>query len=148
MLRDGAELASLPIDATAYVDTNTPAGDHTYQIVAKRGTDEGGPSCQVTVTVGPTIFHRGDSDNNGQLQLTDAVRILGYLFLGAVAPTCFDAADADDNGQLQLTDAVRILGYLFLGAVAPAAPGPPGQPCGTDVNLEDPDMGCGLYDKC
>jgi hypothetical protein len=144
VLRDGAELAPLAVDATSYVDTNVPAGEHTYQIAAKSGADEGGPSCQVRL--GGKIFHRGDSDNNGQLQLTDAVRILGYLFLGQVAPTCFDAADADGNNQLQLTDAVRILGYLFLGQAPPAAPGPPTSPCGED---NDPThLGCETYDKC
>lgn len=93
-------------------------------------------------------FHRGDADDNGTLQLTDAVRILGYLFLGAPAPPCLDAADADDDGRIQLTDAVRVLGYLFLGAVPPAPPGPPDQPCGTDDDEEDPDLGCIEYTQC
>ncbi len=97
--------------------------------------------------ISPT-FHRGDADDNGQLQLTDAVRILGFLFLGQAPPTCLDAADADDNGVLQLTDAVRILGFLFLGQAPPAPPGPPDQPCGTDVGAEDPDLGCASYTKC
>jgi hypothetical protein len=94
----------------------------------------------------PTGFHRGDTDNNGQLQLTDAVRILGFLFLGGVAPTCKDAADTDGNNQLQLTDAVRILGFLFLGGLPPVAPGPPPQPCGEDNDATH--LGCDLYDKC
>jgi hypothetical protein len=93
-----------------------------------------------------TPFHRGDTDNNGQLQLTDAVRILGFLFLGGVAPTCLDAADTDGNNNLQLTDAVRILGFLFLGGVPPVTPGPPPQPCGADN--DDAHLGCALYDKC
>jgi hypothetical protein len=91
-------------------------------------------------------FHRGDSDDNGQLQLTDAVRILGFLFLGGAAPTCADAADADDNGQLQLTDAVRILGFLFLGQASPAPPGPPPQPCGVDPGATH--LGCASYTRC
>jgi hypothetical protein len=95
---------------------------------------------------GGKTFHRGDSDNNGQLQLTDAVRILGFLFLGGVAPTCKDAADTDGNNQLQLTDAVRILGFLFLGGLPPVAPGPPPQPCGEDNDATH--LGCDLYDKC
>jgi hypothetical protein len=93
-------------------------------------------------------FHRGDTDNNGQLQLTDAVRILGFLFLGQTSPTCLDAADTDDNGQLQLTDAVRILGFLFLGQIPPEPPGPTTQPCGPDVRLESPDLGCAEYTQC
>ena len=32
---------------------------------------------------GKPVFHRGDADDNGELQLTDAIRILGFLFLGA-----------------------------------------------------------------
>ena len=95
-----------------------------------------------------TIFHRGDADDNGILQLTDAIRILGFLFLGGPAPSCLDAADADDNGTLQLTDAIRVLGYLFLGAAPPASPGPPDQPCGLDAASEDPDLGCAEYSHC
>lgn len=98
---------------------------------------------------GPTkpSFHRGDADDNGQLQLTDAVRILGFLFLGGPSPTCLEAADADDNGQLQLTDAVRILGFLFLGGAPPSPPGPPSEACGTDP-VGSPDVGCESYESC
>lgn len=94
------------------------------------------------------IFHRGDADQNAALQLTDAIQILGYLFLGTPTkvPECLDAADADDNGVVQLTDAIRILGFLFLGALPPAPPGPPGQPCGTD-GTEDA-LDCRSYAAC
>lgn len=107
--------------------------------------------CEVEITGGNTggpQFHRGDADDNGQLQLTDAVRILGFLFLGGAAPTCMDAGDADDNGQLQLTDAVRVLGFLFLGGPPPSAPGPPGAgPCGPDPTPEDA-LDCAAYTRC
>ena len=110
--------------------------------------DAADPDCQ---TLAPKFF-RGDADDNGKLELTDAVRILGFLFLGAPRPTCLDAGDADDNGKLELTDAVRILGYLFLGSVAPAFPGPPGDgnACGTDPTPGDSeaDLGCESYTKC
>ncbi|MBI4600566.1 MAG: PKD domain-containing protein, partial [Planctomycetes bacterium] len=42
-------------------------------------SDEGGPP--------QDVFYRGDADDNGQLQLTDAIRILGFLFLGGVPPS-------------------------------------------------------------
>jgi hypothetical protein len=69
-------------------------------------------------------FVRGNCDGAGDLDLTDAVRLLGYLFLGDAAPPCLDACDADDSAQLDITDAVNVLGYLFLGGAAPAAPFP------------------------
>ena len=74
------------------------------------------PSCQ------QAGLRRGDADDNGQVQLTDAVNILGFLFQGSAAPTCMDAADADNNDEVQLTDAVRILGFLFQGSEPPVDP--------------------------
>jgi hypothetical protein len=94
---------------------------------------------------------RGDADSNGRIELTDAIRILGFLFLGGAnpAPACFDSADSDDNGRLELTDAVRILGFLFLGGTNPP-PAPPtprdasylASDCGLDPREEMPDLGC------
>ena len=60
-------------------------------------------------------FLRGDADATGVLELTDAIRTLGYLFLGTQPPVCFDAADSDDSGILELTGMV-----LFAWNVWPA----------------------------
>jgi hypothetical protein len=100
----------------------------------------GDPACPVKPT-----FHRGDADDNGELQLTDAIRILGFLFLGGAVPPCLDAADADDNNELQLTDAIRVLGFLFLGGPPPVTPGPPPEACGSDPGGE---LGCASYTHC
>ena len=67
-------------------------------------------------------FERGDVDEDGSLQITDAVVILDYLYGGGPAPDCFDAADVDDDGTLQITDAVVLLNYLYNGGPAPAFP--------------------------
>ncbi len=75
------------------------------------------------------FFIRGDADLNGVMELTDAIRILGYLFLGDVLPDCSDAADATDDGVLDITDPIRILSFLYLGGEAPPAPFPS---CGLD----------------
>jgi len=95
------------------------------------------------------VFHRGDADQNNALELTDAIQILGYLFLGSQTKVglCPDAADADDNGTIELTDAIRVLGYLFLGTGEVPAPGPPPEACGPDTT-EDAggDLGCPSYD--
>ncbi len=93
------------------------------------------------------IFHRGDADQNGQLQLTDAVRILNYLFVGAETPRCLESADADDNGEVQITDAVRILGYLFLGTEPLPLPGDPTNPCGPDPP-GSPELACDSVSGC
>ena len=99
---------------------------------------------QQTGQVDPFLFRRGDSNASGDLNITDGVFVLNYLFLGGPEPTCQDAADSDDNGQLNITDGVRILNYLFLGGPAPPAPGP--DTCGPDPVADD--LPTCVYSSC
>jgi hypothetical protein len=87
-------------------------------------------------------FARGDADLDGALDLTDAVRILGALFLGEGA-ACEDAADADDDGALGAADAVSLLTHLFLGG---APPPPPHPGCHRDPTPDG--LGCGEAGAC
>jgi len=96
------------------------------------------------IDTGP-IFRRGDADQNGMLQLTDAINILGFLFLGNAEPECLDAADIDDNSLVQLTDAIFGLNFLFTGGAEPVAPGP--HECGEDGTPDD-GLGCESYSAC
>jgi hypothetical protein len=77
----------------------------------------------------PEEFRRGDANAGEGTNLSDAVFILNFLFLGGTEPTCEDAADTDDNGVLNITDAVYLLNFLFLGGPAPEPPFPT---CGPD----------------
>jgi hypothetical protein len=85
-------------------------------------------------------FRRGDTDSNGSLELTDAIALLNYLFLGTSRPECLDAGDFGDDGTADISDAIASLGYQFLGGPAPAPPGP--TDCGVDPIEEAPDLGC------
>ena len=69
-------------------------------------------------------FTRGDSPFDDNLDLTDAVTTLRYLFSAGPVPRCLDAADADDRGTLELTDAIYFLNYLFRGRSPPPPPFP------------------------
>lgn len=70
-----------------------------------------------------TIF-RGDANDDGEVQMADAVYVLDYLFLGGRAPVCPDAADANDDGILNIADPVTILLDLFVGSTSIAGPYP------------------------
>ena len=89
-------------------------------------------------------FERGNSNADARTDLSDAVYILNFLFLGGDAPPCDKAADVDDDGTLNLTDAVFLLGTLFLGGEPP--PAPFGE-CGEDLSADalgcDEPGGCG-----
>ncbi len=68
-------------------------------------------------------FRRGDANADGGIDVSDAVTILGSLFLGSPPRlSCEKAADTNDTGDVNLTDAVYLLIYLFLGSAEPAAP--------------------------
>lgn len=76
-------------------------------------------------------FRRGDSDGNGFIDVGDATRTLGFLFLGRAAPVCLDAADLDRNGAVTLSDVVQTLSYLFQQGLVPNGDTPP---CECDCN--------------
>jgi hypothetical protein len=72
----------------------------------------------------PSTFIRGDTTGEATVNLSDPVRTLNYLFLGAESPPCLDAADADDDGDINISDPVYVLNHLFLGGPAPPPPYP------------------------
>lgn len=80
------------------------------------------------------LFRRGDVDFNGKANITDAIAILGELFLGRSAVSCPDAADTNDDGKVNLTDAIFLLMHLFQGGAEPPEPGP--SRCGRDPTAD------------
>ena len=93
---------------------------------------------RVQASTAPRVV-RADADGSDDIDISDAVSVLGYLFLGTATPACLDAADADDAGEIELTDAVYILGFLVLGGPAPPPPYPD---CGVDGALALDKLGC------
>lgn len=78
----------------------------------------------------PATFLRGDADDDQEVNLTDAVFCLGYLFQGGKTPPCLDAADSNDDGRVDIADPVTTLSFLFLGG--PIPPPVPTEPPGWD----------------
>jgi hypothetical protein len=73
-------------------------------------------------------FKRGDTDGDGTLTVTDAIRIFNFLFFGATVG-CKATLDADDDHRATITDGIFLFNYLFRGGPAPPAPHPS---CGVD----------------
>ncbi|MEM7261911.1 MAG: hypothetical protein AAF488_07945 [Planctomycetota bacterium] len=69
-------------------------------------------------------FIRSDANENGSVDISDAITILAFLFQGRLAPNCMDAADADDDGLVNITDPIVILQFLFVAGDLPPAPYP------------------------
>lgn len=90
-------------------------------------------------------FVRGDTDGDGSVDFTDAIRTLEWKFLGAFTPMCLDAVDANDSGSADFDDAITTLEFLFLSLGMPPSPGP--FHCGPDPTESD-DLDCVLYSPC
>ncbi len=89
-------------------------------------------------------FLRGDSNEDGDLDLSDGIRTLIFLFAGSSEVRCEDAADANDSGDLDLSDAIFTFAFLFGGGPAPPLPGM--RFCGGDPTLDV--LGCTDYRSC
>jgi hypothetical protein len=68
-------------------------------------------------------FVRGDANDDGEIDIADAVSIVLHLF-GPLEVRSADALDFDDSGVLELTDCVLALEFLFRGGEAPPCPYP------------------------
>lgn len=80
-------------------------------------------------------FRRGDTNNDGGFDISDAVFGLGALFIpGSDAPGCADSSDANDDGMFDVSDAVFMLSALFVPGSAPLPA--PGAMCGTDPTMD------------
>ncbi len=70
-------------------------------------------------------FIRCDCNGDGAFDLSDAIGMLGTLFLGAAACACGEAGDCNGDDQLDVSDPIFGLIYRFLSShSAPPAPFP------------------------
>ena len=87
-------------------------------------------------------FLRGDAFEDGTVDISDAVRILDFLFRGGAPPSCEKAADADDDGRLAISDPVAILLHLFRERTLPT----PADTCETDPTVDA--LTCESFSGC
>jgi len=65
-----------------------------------------------------TFGMRGDANNDGVINVGDAVYIINYIFKGGSAPTEY-AGDANGDGVINVGDAVYIINYIFKSGPPP-----------------------------
>ncbi len=79
---------------------------------------------QVLIFPQGQTFVRGDPNQDGEVDLSDAVMIAEYLFKSGAKPFCLDAADPNDDGELDVSDPIYILFFMFVGGDPPKLPYP------------------------
>jgi hypothetical protein len=61
----------------------------------------------------------GDANNDGKVNVGDAVYLIGYVFRGGPGPPCLQEGDANGDSKINVGDAVYIISYVFRGGPAP-----------------------------
>ena len=97
-----------------------------------------------TVSEDGIAFVRGDCNDDGNVNISDAVRDFRLCFSGASVP-CAAACDTDGDGNpcTGVTDGVRLLTYLFRSGDAPPAPFPDYGTVEGEVDCEIQPVNCG-----
>ncbi len=119
-----------------------------HSVIADAAYQELEPLCALK-----NSFYRGDPNDSGSSDVSDAISILNFLFAGKSEPACMESADVNDDGSVDVTDAVQLFNWLFGGEghrAPPAPPGPPGQgeECGPDRPESPVKLGCVRYTSC
>ncbi len=97
------------------------------------------------VIIPPQMFRRGDCNQDGAMDISDAVSALNTLFGGGSPFGCDDACDNNDDGSVDISDPVHGLATLFTMGPQPPAPGP-GPGCGADPTADPID--CAIEPVC
>lgn len=86
----------------------------------------------VDATIPLDYFSRGDANQDGHVDISDALFVLAAGFIpGSPQPICPDAADADDNGEIEPAVDGFVLLQSFFVPGTPPLPSPAN--CGPDL---------------
>jgi len=68
------------------------------------------------------MFSRGDFNFDNEIDISDPIAILQYVFFGGASPRCILSADANDDEKVDISDPIFILTYLFNDGRDPPPP--------------------------
>jgi hypothetical protein len=74
------------------------------------------------------IYKCGDANADENVNVSDAVWIVNYVFIGGDQPDPLESGDANCDGSVNVSDAVWIVNYVFIGGNSPCDPNNDGVP--------------------
>ena len=148
--RDGETIAEL--DPGAFEFQEEPAnGAHEYAVRAtlRAGVRGGREPLEIgtcIVEFEPPVLDglvRGDCNQDGSHDISDAVCLLRVLFVGDMPADCQKSLDTNDDGDVEITDAIVLLSFLFQMGAPIEQPFPE---CGHDRTPDD--LSCEFFPSC
>ncbi|HDS01918.1 MAG TPA: hypothetical protein ENO22_01690 [candidate division Zixibacteria bacterium] len=121
---ENESFVTLPSDDASYMFPDKIPGMYHYKIRAKDAEDQWGaysPIDGTQVYALPTYIC-GDANADETVNVSDAVAIINYVFVGAAAPDPMESADTNCDAAVNVSDAVMIINYVFIGGNDPCDP--------------------------
>lgn len=63
----------------------------------------------------------GDTNADDQINISDVVLLINYVFAGGAEPNPLTVGNTDCNGQVSISDAVLLINFIFAGGAGPCA---------------------------
>ncbi|MBD3218033.1 MAG: hypothetical protein GF310_07120 [candidate division Zixibacteria bacterium] len=100
--------------------TPTWNSDFTFTLVLN---DSGNPPGEDTMIITIDILEPqaicGDANSDASVNVSDAVYIINYIFIGGAPPDPLESGEVNCDAQVNISDAVWIINYIFIGGNAP-----------------------------
>lgn len=126
LIGEGKKDAAQATFSVVWDTTSVANGSHTLRAKAYDASGNNALSQSVEVITQNLFFLRGDANSDGEIDISDSIRIILYLFSDGLEignkTRCYDALDANDDGQLDISDSIYLLNYLFKGGLRPPEP--------------------------
>ncbi len=82
----------------------------------------------LTIKYSQRHYDCGDANNDNDVNVSDAVRIINYVFAGGDPPDPMEAGDCNCDSICNVSDAVWIINYVFVGGNEPCDTNGDGEP--------------------
>jgi M6 family metalloprotease-like protein len=73
------------------------------------------------VATSASSYVLGDANGDGNVDISDVVYLIAYIFSGGSAPSPLLAGDANCDSAVDISDVVYLIAYIFSGGSAPCA---------------------------
>ncbi len=91
------------------------------------------------------MFLRGDCNDDGGVDIADALCMLIWMFQGNTSPNCVASTNVNGDDGVDISDPLALLNHLFGSAPPPVAPYPA---CGRGEPTLDRRLGCAAPTGC
>ena len=124
ILGDGITIGGIGVLATIRFNAKNPVipGECPLNFISIRARDATNSPLYydtLNATIAICEYFLADANGDGTINISDAVFIINYIFVGGTAPNPLLVADANCDDAVNISDAVYIINYIFVGGDPP-----------------------------